>query len=90
MSTKISNSEATKILSLYLKCQSIIHSIDELSDSVSMKREFKQKTNSFSKFVEKHLDSIGYNIDAEEADYYNKIVAKLDDVTNSIVLHGNS
>ena len=84
MKKQITTEDARKVLTVFLKCQSVIHSIDDLDDSVILKQEFKQRTNSFRLFLEKYVNSIGIDMDSEEAQYYIEIVAKLDAVTDNI------
>lgn len=87
MKTKeITNEEARKVLALYLKLQSVIHSIDDLHDTTLMKQEFKRRTNGYLRFIEKHVNGINSNMDLEEAENYVLIVKELDKITNELVV----
>jgi len=75
-----------KVLGVFLTCQSIIHQIDELNDSVLFKREFKQRTNSYLRFLEVNLNGLNREMDLKESQYYIDVVSKIDKLINEIEL----
>ena len=58
-------------LKIFIQLQSLVHSIDELSESVLFKRELKQKSNNYLKTIETKLNLIGRSMDKEEQEYFN-------------------
>ena len=71
-------------LKIFIQIQSLIHSIDELSDTVIFKQDFKKKTNNYLTTIESKLSLIGRSMDSEEQNYFNQIVKELDDLVDSI------
>ena len=71
-------------LKIFIQLQSLIHSIDELTEVVIFKQEFKQKTNNYLKTIESKLNVIGRSMDKEEQDYFNSIVLDIDELVNKI------
>ena len=71
-------------LKIFIQIQSLIHSIDELSDTVIYKQDFKKKTNNYLTTIESKLSLIGRSMDSEEQNYFNQIVKELDDLVDSI------
>ena len=71
-------------LKIFIQLQSLIHSIDELTEVVIFKQEFKQKTNNYLKTIESKLNMIGRSMDKEEQDYFNSIVLEIDELVNKI------
>ena len=85
------NTEETKtIISIFCKLRSVIHDIDELSDAVIFKRETKQRINNFLNFIEKQVNPIAKAFDPEEAEYFNTIVQKIDEICNQINVEQNT
>ena len=71
-------------LKIFIQLQSLVHSIDELSESVLFKRELKQKSNNYLKTIETKLNLIGRSMDKEEQEYFNSIVSELDKLVDTI------
>ena len=71
-------------LKIFIQLQSLIHSIDDLSESVLFKQELKQKTNRYLKTIETKLNLIGRSMDQEEQEYFNSIVSELDKLVDTI------
>jgi len=71
-------------LKIFIQLQSLIHSIDDLSESVLFKRELKQKSNNYLKTIETKLNLIGRSMDKEEQQYFNSIVQELDKLVDTI------
>jgi len=71
-------------LKIFIQLQSLVHSIDELSESVLFKRELKQKSNNYLKTIETKLNLIGRSMDQEEQEYFNSIVSELDKLVDTI------
>lgn len=71
-------------LKIFIQLQSLIHSIDDLSESVLFKRELKQKSNNYLKTIETKLNLIGRSMDKEEQEYFNSIVSELDKLVDTI------
>jgi len=71
-------------LKIFIQLQSLVHSIDELSESVLFKQELKQKSNNYLKTIETKLNLIGRSMDKEEQEYFNSIVSELDKLVDTI------
>jgi len=71
-------------LKIFIQLQSLVHSIDELSESVLFKQELKLKTNNYLKTIETKLNLIGRSMDNEEQEYFNSIVSELDKLVDTI------
>ena len=71
-------------LKIFIQLQSLVHSIDELSESVLFKQELKQKSNNYLKTIETKLNLIGRSMDNEEQEYFNSIVNELDKLVDTI------
>tara|TARA_R110000822_G_scaffold79199_3_gene189565 strand:+ start:1007 stop:1255 length:249 start_codon:yes stop_codon:yes gene_type:complete len=71
-------------LKIFIQLQSLVHSIDDLSESVLFKRELKQKSNNYLKTIETKLNLIGRSMDKEEQQYFNSIVSELDKLVDTI------
>lgn len=71
-------------LKIFIQLQSLVHSIDELSESVLFKQELKQKSNNYLKTIETKLNLIGRSMDNEEQEYFNSIVSELDKLVDTI------
>jgi len=71
-------------LKIFIQLQSLVHSLDELSESVLFKRELKQKSNNYLKTIETKLNLIGRSMDKEEQEYFNSIVSELDKLVDTI------
>lgn len=71
-------------LKIFIQLQSLVHSIDELSESVIFKHDFKQKTNNYLKTIESKLNLIGRSMDESEQEYFNSIVSELDKLVDTI------
>jgi hypothetical protein len=76
--------EIKKILGLFLTMQSLIHQIDDISDSVLFKREFKRETNRYYKYIETKVNQLTREMDLDESQYYIDIVAKIDKIIKDI------
>ena len=72
------------LIGTFLKTQSLIHSIDELSDTSLFKRELKQRTNRYLSFIEKSIDTMLKTTSNEEKKQYQKIVNELDNVVSQL------
>tara|TARA_B110000858_G_scaffold133781_1_gene152085 strand:- start:231 stop:488 length:258 start_codon:yes stop_codon:yes gene_type:complete len=82
----MNNNEIKKVLGMFLTMQSMIHQIDEISDSVLFKQEFKRETNRYYKYIETKVNQLTREMDLKEAQYYIDIVAKIDKVIQDIEL----
>ena len=82
----MNNNEIKKILGMFLTMQSMIHQIDEISESVLFKQEFKRETNRYYKYIETKVNQLTREMDLKEAQYYIDIVAKIDKVIQEIEL----
>ena len=71
-------------LKIFIQLQSLVHSIDELSESVLFKQELKQKSTNYLKTIETKLNLIGRSMDNEEQEYFNSIVSELDKLVDTI------
>jgi len=71
-------------LKIFIQLQSLVHSLDELSESVIFKQDLKQKTNNYLKTIETKLNLIGRSMDNEEQEYFNSIVQELDKLVDTI------
>lgn len=78
--------EIEKVLGIFLTTQSLLHQIDDISDSIIFKREFKRETNRFYKYIESKVNQLTKQMDLKEAQYYIDIVAKIDKVISEIEL----
>ena len=65
-------------LRLSCQLQSVIHTIDELSESVQFKRQLKQRTNSYSMVIDKFLNELQECMDIDEVENYSLIVNEID------------
>ena len=72
------NNEIRKILELFCKLQSAMHSIDEISSQANFKHKLKQETNRYLKTIESIIEPITKDMDAEESQYYVDIVSQID------------
>jgi len=71
-------------LRLSCQLQSVIHTIDELSESVQFKRQLKQRTNSYSMVIDKFLNELQECMDIEEVENYSLIVNEIDKIVQKI------
>lgn len=78
--------EIKNVLQLFLLSQSMIHQIDNISDKVLFKHEFKKRTNNYQAYLEKHINTLTGNMDISESQYYVELVAKVDAVVESVEL----
>jgi len=78
------NQDIKTTLKIFIQLQSLVHSLDELSESVLFKRELKLKTNNYLKTIETKLNLIGRSMDKEEQEYFNSIVSELDKLVDTI------
>ena len=73
-------------LRLSCQLQSVIHTIDELSESVQFKRQLKQRTNSYSMVIDKFLNELQECMDIDEVENYSLIVNEIDKIVQKIKL----
>lgn len=73
-------------LALMLQLQSVLHTIDELSHSVVYKREFKQRTENFYKFISKHVEKTTSELPYEQVDKWQDITNEFDKLVKQIRL----
>jgi len=78
------NQDIKITLKIFIQLQSLVHSLDSLSDSVIFKRELKMKTNNYLNTIETKLNLIGRAMDEEETEYFNSIVSELDKLVDTI------
>ena len=78
------NQEIRKILELFCKLQSAMHSIDQISSQANFKQQLKKETNRYLKLIEKIIEPITKDMDAEEAQYYVDIVSGIDNLASQI------
>ncbi len=76
--------EIKVVLGTFLKVQSLIHSIDEMSDTVVFKRELKRSTNRYLQELEKYAIPLTKQMDIMESQYFVDIVAQLDKICDEI------
>ncbi len=76
--------EIKVVLGTLLKVQSLIHSIDEMSDTVVLKRELKRSTNRYLQELEKYAIPLTKQMDIMESQYFVDIVAQLDKICDEI------
>ena len=69
---------------LSCQLQSVIHTIDELSESVQFKRQLKQRTNSYSMVIDKFLNELQECMDIYEVENYSLIVNEIDKIVQKI------
>lgn len=78
--------EIKNVLQLFLLSQSMIHQIDNISDKVLFKQEFKRRTNRYQAYLEKYINTLTNSMDINESQYYVELVAKIDSVVESVEL----
>jgi hypothetical protein len=71
-------------LALMLQMQSVIHTIDQLSNTLVYKREFKMRCENFYSFIEKEVEKTTANLDSEQSQNYIDIVKRIDDLVKEI------
>jgi len=71
-------------LALMLQMQSVIHTIDQLSNTLIYKREFKMRCENFYSFIEKEVEKTTENLDSEQSQNYIDIVKRMDDLVTEI------
>jgi len=71
-------------LALMLQMQSVIHTIDQLSNTLIYKREFKMRCENFYSFIEKEVEKTTENLDSEQSQNYIDIVKRIDDLVKEI------
>jgi hypothetical protein len=71
-------------LALMLQMQSVIHTIDQLSNTLIYKREFKMRCENFYSFIEKEVEKTTANLDSEQSQNYIDIVKRMDDLVTEI------
>jgi len=71
-------------LALMLQMQSVIHTIDQLSNTLIYKREFKMRCENFYSFIEKEVEKTTENLDSEQSQNYIDIVKRMDDLVKEI------
>jgi len=71
-------------LALMLQMQSVIHTIDQLSNTLVYKREFKMRCENFYSFIEKEVEKTTANLDSEQSQNYIDIVKRIDDLVSEI------
>lgn len=80
------NKEILTILKLNLQIQSLIHRLDEVSQTRFNTREIKLRANQLSKVLEPVVNELLKNVDKIEADYYISCVKELDDFADGLIL----
>lgn len=75
-------------LALCCQLQSVLHTIDDLSNGVLYKREMKNRTNNYYSFIEKFVEGVTKELPSEHADRYNDIVKELDKIAQQIKITG--
>ena len=76
--------DITNAMRLFCQLQSVVHTIDELSDSVLFKQKLKQRTNSYSLVIESFLNELQSQMEIEEIENYSEIVSELDNLVSKI------
>ena len=76
--------DLTNALRLLCQLQSVIFTIDELSDTVRFKHDLKKRTKSYSLTIEKLLNDMQKDMDIEEIEEYTKIVSELNKLVATI------
>ncbi len=71
---------------LICQLQSIIHTMDELSDTVRFKQALKQRTNSYLLVIEGVTNELADAMGMDELDNYGEIVSELDQLASTIVV----
>lgn len=73
-------------LALTLQMQSVLHTIDELSNEVIYKRDFKQRCDNFYAWLEKHVEPMTAKLPEETVNQWVDIVNKFDKIVKNIHL----
>jgi methylaspartate ammonia-lyase len=81
--------DLTNALRLFCQLQSLIHTIDELSDSVRFKHELKKRSKSYSLTIERLLNDLQKDMNIEEIENYSKIVTELDNLIKTVKITSN-
>tara|TARA_R110001606_G_scaffold47972_1_gene122070 strand:- start:3042 stop:3299 length:258 start_codon:yes stop_codon:yes gene_type:complete len=76
--------DLTNALRLMCQLQSVIFTIDELSDTVRFKHDLKKRTKSYSLTIENLLNNMQKDMDIAEIEEYHKIVTELDKLVATI------
>lgn len=82
----MNDKDIKNVLQLSLLCQSVVSKVDQLHNNVLFKHRFKQKTNKYVEFLDKHLNELLKECDKEEFEYYNSITLKIDELLDGIEL----
>jgi hypothetical protein len=78
--------DLTTALKLFCQLQSVIHTCDQLSDSVIFKRRLKQMTNAYLKVIETQVIELTDAMGLEEMDNYSEVVRQLDALADTIYI----
>ena len=81
--------EVKNIIELFCKLQSVMHSIDEISDQANFKQKLKQDTNRYLNSIEKIIEPITKDMDKNESQYYIDIVSNIDNLAKGIEIETN-
>lgn len=81
--------DLTNALRLMCQLQSVIFTIDELSDTVRFKHNLKKRTKSYSLTIEKLLNDMQKDMDIAEIEEYHKIVTEINNLVSTIEITKN-
>lgn len=77
--------ELKTVVLIYIKCQSLLHSIDDLSDKPIFKQWLKRQTNRYIKDLERFIRDLEPALSNEEGDMFVSLVNELDKIDEQIL-----
>ena len=81
------NEQMDLTLALMLQMQSVIHTIDKISNTLLYKRNFKMRCENFYSFIEKEVEKTTECLDEVQSQNYIDIVKRMDDLVSEIRLN---
>ena len=70
--------------------QSVLHSLDELSNTAIYKRELKNRTENYYTYLEKWVHSFTDELDIKDQDNFIQIIKRLDELASEIKMVNHS
>ena len=70
--------------------QSVLHSLDELSNTALYKHSLKNRTNNYYEFLEKWVHSFTDELDIKDQDNFVQIIKRLDELASEIKMVNNN
>jgi hypothetical protein len=71
-------------LALCCQLQSVLHTIEDLSERVLYKHTFKTRTDNYYTFIEKFVENVTSALPEQNADNYTDIVKEIDKLVKQI------